>query len=205
MKHRIGFTASLGIVLLGTGLCAAFSACGGGSAPPPRANAANDPNVPPWVDRVPDVKGKICALGSAEPTFFREDGKVYAAENARTQLASTLSLRVESVMIDIQSTNSGENYVDQQYVTQAQSFATDAVVQGAQVISYWYDETGTRGRQRATYALACLDTNSSVAELNNRLQQAYPQNEKTNQKIRERAKAAFDDLEKEEAKHAKNK
>ena len=82
-----------------------------------------------------------------------------------------------------QSTNSSENYVDQQYVTQAQSFATDAVVQGAQVISFWYDETGTRGRQRATYALACLDTNASVAELNNRRPQAYPQDEKTNQKI----------------------
>jgi hypothetical protein len=186
-------------LVLGMGLIG----CGGNAAaPPPRAAVAADPNVPAWVDKVPDVKGKICALGTAEPTFFREDGKIYAAENARTQLAATLSIKVESVMIDIQSTNSSENYVDQQYVTQAQSFATDAVVQGAQVISYWYDDTGTRGRKNATYALACLDTNSSVAELNNRLQQAYPQNEKTNQKIRERAKAAFDDLEKEEQKHA---
>jgi hypothetical protein len=195
MNHR-RIALVLGLSVIG---------CGGrsSSAPPPKAHALNDANVPVWVDRVPDMKGKICALGSAEPTFFREDGKIYAAENARAQLASTISLRVESVMIDIQSTNSGNNYVDHQYVTQAQSFATDAVVQGAQVISCWYDDAGSRGRKSATYALACLDTNSSVAELNNRLQQAYPQNEKTNQQIRERAKAAFDELEKEEAKHAK--
>jgi len=156
--------------------------------------------VPAWVDRVPDMKGKICALGSAEPTFYREDGKIYAAENARTQLAYTLSLRVESVMVDIQSTNASENYVDQQYVTQAQTYATDAVVAGAQVISYWYDETGVRGRQRATYALGCLDTTQSVAELNNRLQQAYPENKQANNTVRERTKAMFDDLERQEAK-----
>jgi hypothetical protein len=181
-----------------------LAACGSAKAAAPEA-AGPKVDVPAWVDRVPDMKGKICALGSAEPTFYREDGKIYAAENARTQLAATLSIRVQSVMIDIQSTNASENYVDQQYVTQAQSYATDAVVAGAQVISYWYDESGARGRQRATYALGCLDTTQSVAELNNRLQQAYPENKQTNSTVRERTKAMFDDLEKQETKQASQK
>jgi len=174
------------------------TACGG-STPPPQA-AAPAANAPPsWVDHMGDTKGKLCAMGTAEPTFYREDGKIYAAENARAQLAQTLSVRVQTVMVDIQTSNSQD--VDQAYVMQAQSFATDAVIAGAQIISYWYDETGSRGRSKATYALACIDTNMSVAELNSRLQQAYPKDKDKNQQVRERAKAAFDALEKEEAKN----
>ncbi len=185
-------------------LCAwVFTACGAAkSGRSADAGPTARVDVPAWVDRVPAEKGKICALGSAEPTFFREDGKIYAAENARTQLAATLSLRVESVMVDIQSSHPGEDYVDQQYVTQAQTFATDAVVSGAQVVSYWFDETGARGRTRATYALGCIDTNLSITELNNRLRDAFPEHNEQNATVRERAHALFDDLEKQETKQA---
>jgi LPP20 lipoprotein len=180
-----------------------IAACGHGGKKPVAVAQASD--VPAWVDHVPEKKGKICALGSAEPTFYREDGKIYAAENARMQLAQTLSVRVESVMIDIQSTHSGEDHVDQQYILQAQSYATDAVVAGAQVVSYWFDEQGTRGRTHSTYALACIDTGSSIADLNTRLQQAYPQKKEQNAEVRDRAKALFDDLEKQESKQQQNK
>src|SRR5205809_7336227 len=118
-----------------TSLLVLLIACAGKAAEPPPAPA---PSVPQWVDRMPDQKGKLCALGTAEPTFFREDGKTYAADAARNQLAMTLSVRVQSVMLDIQTSNSQS--VDQAYVMQAQSFATDAVVAGWQVGSYWYDD-----------------------------------------------------------------
>lgn len=156
--------------------------------------------VPAWVDRVPDMHGKMCALGAAEPTFFKQDGKIYAAENARAQLAATLQTTVQSVMMDVQS-SAGPSSIDQAYVTQVGAFASDAVVQGAQVISYWYDDTGVRGRASATYALACMGTDQSMAELDKKLQQTFPENPDKNHAVRERAQAAFDALDAETTKH----
>lgn len=156
--------------------------------------------VPPWVDRVPDAHGKLCALGAAEPTFFKEDGKIYAAENARTQLAATLQTQVQSIMIDVQK-SAGPGSIDQSYVTQVGTFASDAVVQGAQVLSYWYDDTGVRGRSNATYALACMGTDQSIADLDKKLQQTFPDSPDKNRAVREHAKAAFDALDAEAAKH----
>jgi len=140
----------------------------------------------------------MCALGAAEPTFFKEDGKIYAAENARTQLAATLSTTVSSVMLDVQSSQ-GSGSVDQSYVTQVGAFASDAVVQGAQVVSYWYDDSGVRGRANATYALACMATDQSIAALDQKLQQKFPDSPDKNRAVREHAKAAFDALDREVA------
>ena len=70
----------------------------------------------------------------------------------------------------------------------------DAVLAVAQIISYWYDDTGCRGRKNATYAMAYIDTNMSVADLGKKLEQAYPKDIEKNQQVRDRAKAAFDSL-----------
>lgn len=183
---------------------ALFAACGG-SAPAPKAGAqaVSATDAPPWVDRVPEVKGKVCALGTAEPTFYREDGKIYAAEAARNQLAMTIAVRVQSIMVDIQEHDG--SYQDSSYVQEAQSFATDAVVAGAQVLSYWYDEVGSRGRKSATYALACLSADASATQLAERIQQAHPENKEKIAEVRERAKAAFEGLEAEETKRMGSK
>jgi hypothetical protein len=182
-----------------TALLMAMLACASAPPPPPKAAVV----VPAWVDKVPDTHGRICALGSAEPTFFHEDGKIYSAEAARNQLAATLQVTVQSVMVDVQS-SLGADQVDQAYVQQVQSYASDAVVSGAQIVSYWADDTGVRGRTGATFALACMSTDQSVVELDQRLQQAYPEDSDKNRAVREHAKAAFDALDKEESAHAKS-
>ena len=48
-----------------------------------------------------------------------------------------------------------------------------------------------------TYALACMDTNQTVAELADKLQAAFPDEEEADQiaAVKERARAAFDELE----------
>ena len=67
-------------------------------------------------------------------------------------------------------------------------------MQGAQVVSYWFDDTGARGRVNATYALACLGTDQSIADLDQKLQQTFPNSADKNRAVREHAKAAFDAL-----------
>lgn len=193
----LGFSSLVMSSVIRSSVWIALAACGGSDVPPPAAAVSSVP-VPAWVDRVPEQKGKVCALGTAEPTFYREDGKIYAAENARNQLAMTISVRVQAVMIDIQEHDS--SFQDSTYVQEAQSYATDAVVAGAQVLSYWYDEFGSRGRKSATYALGCLSTDASATQIAERLQQAHPENKDKIAEVRERAKAAFDNLEAEETK-----
>ena len=57
-----------------------------------------------------------------------------------------------------------------------------------------------------TYALACMDTTQSVAELAAKLEEAFPKEEHQGQveAVKERARAAFDELEAMEDKRAPN-
>lgn len=177
-------------------------ACGGGknvqSAQPPPPPPHVD--VPEWVLRLPKMPGNICATGAVDPTFYRQDGRGQAADSARNELARTIQVKVTSVMYDEQ-TNSG-SYVDQSFVSQVVGSISDVVLSGAQVMEYWFDEYGNVSRKGMTYALACMPTDQSVAQLAEKLKEAHPEADDAAkiEKVRERAKAAFDELESMEAK-----
>ncbi len=171
--------------------------CGGSQevppAPPPPPIHVE---VPEWVNHVPRKAGQICATGAVDPTFYRQDGRTSSAETARGELARTIQVKVTAVMYDEQS-NSG-SYVDQAIVTEVIGSISEAVISGAEVVSYWYDEYGMVSRRGMTYALACMRTDQSVADLAEKLQEAFPDkgNEDKIAAVKERAKAAFDELEK---------
>lgn len=180
------------------------SACGGGGkavqqAPPPPPPKVD---VPEWVMKLPRMAGNICATGAVDPTFYRQDGRSQAADSARNELARTIQVKVTSVMYDEQ-TSSG-SYVDQSFVSQVVGSISDVVLSGAQVMEYWFDEYGNVSRKGMTYALACMPTDQSVAQLAEKLKAAHPEADDAEkiEKVRERAKAAFDELETMEAKKA---
>jgi hypothetical protein len=154
------------------------------------------------VLKTPRRSGTICATGAVDPTFYRQDGRTQAADSARNELARTVQVKVSSVMYDEQSTNG--SYVDQAFVSQVEGSISDVVLSGAQVMEYWYDEWGNVSRRGMTYALACMPTDESVAQLADRLKAANPdeQDQAKIEHVKERAKAAFDELEAMENKKA---
>lgn len=193
-----------------SGLCISFllllgaGACGGGKqvVQPPPPMPKPDVDVPEWVMRTPRMPGNICATGAVDPTFYRQDGRTQAADSARNELARTIQVKVSSVMYDEQTTSG--SYVDQSFVSQVIGSISDVVLSGAQVMEYWFDEYGNVSRKGMTYALACMPTDQSVAQLAEKLKEAHPESDDAEkiEKVRERAKAAFDELESMEAKQA---
>lgn len=173
--------------------------CGGSQevppAPPPPPIHVD---VPEWVNRVPRKDGQICATGAVDPTFYRQDGRTSAAETARAELARTVQVKVTAVMYDEQTTSG--SYVDQAIVTEVIGSISEGVISGAEVLSYWFDEYGAVSRRGMTYALACMQINQSVAELADKLKEAFPEKENADkiEAVKERAQAAFDELEKQE-------
>ena len=112
----------------------------------------NDP--PSWLRGEPKVEGMICAVGMSEPTYFKKDAWKYAAENARKALARTLSIEINTLMIDISSEKGSS--INEGTVMEVSSWATNAVVQDSEILEYWHDAEGVLSRNNITYALACM-------------------------------------------------
>lgn len=181
----------------------AVTACA--SAPPPRAAPPPPPvavEVPGWITEMPKRKGEICATGAVDPTFYRQDGRVNAAEAARNELARSIQVHISSVMYDTETSRGGS--VRQYIVSEVVSAVNEGVLAGAEIIAYWYDSTGAVSGKGMTYALACMATNQSVAQLAEKLEQAYPDEDHKDEiaAVKERARAAFDELEAMEDKRA---
>lgn len=107
---------------------------------------------PDWLMKPPREKGRLCAAGASEPTYFAEDAKEVAAENARKELARTIMVSVNSIMVD----ESGSRHSSS--VSESSAIATSAVLEKSEIVDYWRDEGGTAsfGRKGVTYALACM-------------------------------------------------
>jgi len=153
--------------------------------------------APDWVLRTPRMTGNVCAVGCVDPTFYRQDAMKNAAEAARNELARTVESKINSVLLDV-----AEN--DGSWVRQVIDSTTDVVVNGAEVLEYWYDSNGSVQRQGMTFALACMKTDQSAATLAAKLKEVSAEDpvaqERKIAKVRERAAAAFDELEAAEAK-----
>lgn len=173
-------------------LALALTGCAGGEKQ--RKKVAR-PKVPDWVFKTPDVKGKICAVGTSGATYRPQDAKEYAAESARAELSRAISVRIQSVMVDYQQSGSRGDWVDEAHVSQMSSWATDAVLAGSTIVGYWYDEVGAGGGgKKHTYALCCMSLDTSVAELGKRLKEAQ-MDAKAREEVKERAAELFKELE----------
>jgi len=119
-----------------------------------------DPYVPSWVLNTPRKSGSLCAVGMSEPTFYSDDAKGYAAENARKELARTLNTSIRNVMVEI-STDRG-SYVDEATVASVSSWTAKAVLHESTIKEYWFDSGGaaSSGIKNITYALACMPLSS---------------------------------------------
>lgn len=179
--------------------------CGGApkQVPAPAAQpVVKAGDAPGWVTRTPRMKGQVCAVGGVDPTFYRQDGRVYAAEAARNELARSVQVHINSIMYDTESTYGG--HTTQYIVSEVVTAVSDGVLAGAEILEYWHDDHGSVSRRGMTYALACMGTDRSVADLAQKLQEAFPEAEDQDkvQAVRERARAAFDELEAMETRQA---
>lgn len=129
--------------------------------------AMHKPNeaVPDWVQKVPREKDRLCAVGASEPTYFREDSKKYAAENARSELARSLHVDIKSIMVDITTEKGGD--IAEGSIIEASTWASEAVLKESEITSYWYDEEGTASfkKKGITYALACMPLKNTAQEI----------------------------------------
>ena len=115
-------------------------------------NAKNDP--PDWLRGEPKVEGMICAVGMSEPTYYKKDAWKYASENARKALAHTLSIEINTLMVDISSEKGSS--INEGSTMEVSSWATKAVVQNSEILEYWHDAEGVLSQKKITYALACM-------------------------------------------------
>lgn len=127
---------------------------------------------------------------------------MHAAEAARNELARSIQVHISSVMYDTSTQRGGG--VRQFIVSEVVTAVNEGVLSGAEILAYWFDATGTVSRDGMTYALACMDTKQSVADLAAKLETAFPDEEHKDQivAVKERARAAFDELEAMENKRA---
>lgn len=174
-----------------------ITACSSTHARRAESGRPSNAGIPEWVRHTPEIKKRICAVGVSEPTYFKDDGKKYAAESARVELSHVLNTRIESIIVDIQESSGG--YVDKAAVTEVSSWASESVLTGAQILEYWYDEEGVAfARQKSvTYALACMPLDAQASEFAERLKKAFP---KEGKEVAEKAEKAFERLEKIEEK-----
>ncbi len=138
-----------------------LAACSG-SAPERPAVEPEIPRPPPpgWAltGRVPDEGGRrLCAIGIAGPTYFRNDAVEAAAENARGELARSIQVRISTATLDIQRHGGGGT--TSQTVVEVSSSVNRLVLEGSTIASVWYDEAGVgfAHKPRCTYALVCID------------------------------------------------
>lgn len=110
--------------------------------------------APDWLTGEPKIEGMICAVGMSEPTFYKKEAWQYAAEDARKALARTLSIEINTLMVDITSEKGSS--IDEATTMEVSSWATKAVVRNSKIIEYWHDAKGIVSQKDVTYALACM-------------------------------------------------
>jgi hypothetical protein len=153
---------------------------------------------PDWIGKTGTQPGnRLCAVGFSLPTFHAENTFEVVIEDIRAQLAEVLQTLVSSYSEDL----STETTTIVEMMTVA---STQAISKGAVVTDFWYDEhgIGPYSKRRTTYGWGCVYPIEVMKKTVQSLEKELPKN--TVEKVRERAKAAFDDLDAEIEKRAKD-
>jgi len=154
--------------------------------------------TPGWVDRLPKRQGVLCAVGYSGPTFYQQDCVGNAATNARGHLSDTISATIRTVTLDISDGTRG-SFSRDVFVEGSESIS-NTVLQGSEVEAQWMDMQGQRGATGGCYAMVCIDPSKPVQSFMDKIEDKLPP--KTVEQVRQNAEAAFEDLEKEEARRA---
>lgn len=179
-------------LLLGCTGCLLAAGCGG-----TRARIEPPEKPPAWVETLPKSTGKLCAVGYSGPTFYQTDCFKNAADNARGHLSQAISVKIRTITIDISDGTRGS--YDMDVMVEGSESASDTVLNGSEVESQWLDRFGQRGPENGCYAMVCIDPSKPIQSLVDKLEEKkLPP--KTVEKVRQNAEAAFEELEKEEAK-----
>jgi hypothetical protein len=152
---------------------------------------------PAWVDKLPNTKGQLCAVGYSGPTFYQPDCVKNAAENARGHLSESISVTIKTITVDV--SDGGGGYFSNDVFVQGSQSASDAVLNGSEIEAQWLDVQGERGMENGCYTMVCIDPDKPIEKLMESLKdQKLPP--KAVEKVRENAEAAFKDLEAQENK-----
>jgi hypothetical protein len=172
------------------------------------ANAARLINdaPPEWLGWIGSEKGaRLCAVGFSLPALHPEATFENVVEDVRAQLverAKTLimSLSEELTVCKGQSTVSCKTAIE--VMTAA---ATEATSRGVLVDHFWYDRNGAgpAGKPRTTYGWGCTHPVGALTAAVSATKKALPEVEPPSEdRVRARAAAMFEELEREEAKIA---
>ncbi|MGA7160906.1 MAG: LPP20 family lipoprotein [Bacteroidota bacterium] len=121
----------------------------------------NDPEVPAWLQKLPREEGKIFAIGISGPTRYLDDGRRYASDDARKELAKSFSSRVRDIMLQYDHDNASQQ--SEASSVSVTSSITDFVVANSQIVSMWIDKSGVlpKSEPGTIYALASIEANKS--------------------------------------------
>ncbi|MEM6531463.1 MAG: hypothetical protein AAF654_02505 [Myxococcota bacterium] len=170
------------------------------------STSINPNRVPKWIDRrgqQPD--GRLCNVGFSLPMFHPDKTFEAVVEDVRIKLAKTIEGLVSSYYEELAIERNGRSALAQELITVA---TTDAVSNGVIVTDYWYDDhgIGPYAQRRTTYGWGCVyPVDVMQATLNMVQEQAPPEDKDVFERVKERARAAFDDLDAEIEKQERKK
>jgi hypothetical protein len=147
--------------------------------------------VPRWIQRTgKQPGGRLCAVGFSLPTFHPAKTFDVVVEDVRSQLAEVLQTLVSSYYEEL-TTNRHQLF---EMMTVA---STQAISKGAIITAFWYDRDGIGPyrRKRTTYGWGCVYPVDVMKSAIRSVEKELP--EQTVAKVRERAQAAFDELDTE--------
>ena len=185
--------------ILGISMVAAMLACG--SDKPQMSNQVLHANGPDWVNRGSGAfggeKGKIFyGVGIASGIRNAAMRRSTSDSRARSEIAKTLDTFVSVLNKDyMASTTAGDMSAssEEQHVEQALKTYSNMELSGVSIVDHWVDNDGTE------YALAQLD----MEQFKNGMDKMKELNAKVRDAVRANADKAFDELDAEQAKHAK--
>lgn len=176
------------------------AAAGCASTPEPPGNLVRDElaGAPDWVKKGcgnawdDEDDRRICGVGSMGGTRNAGLARTGATARARTEIARTLQVQVESMLKDYQATTTGGQdfgsaAADDQHVTDVSRQITDMTLSGTEMVDSWISDSGT------FYALVALDAE--------RFKDAVSRMENLSEGVRraviQRADQAFEDLDRQ--------
>ena len=190
-------------VLLAMGLTLLLTACGG-PPPPPARHAPVIPfaQAPAWVHKGSGAftkDGKKVFYGVGVVQGIRNEGlaRQTCDNRARVEIARIFDLYVAAMMKDYQrSTTAGDfkNSSEEQDVLSVSKTITEINMRGVQIIDHWQNP-----QSGALYALAMLDLAGIMDSINT----AKQLNARVRDYVRNNARKAFNDLDKELGKRSK--
>ncbi len=160
---------------------------------------------PEWTIRTPQSKTAIYAVASWPPTFFEQDARDKAMAQARAELAKTLRVNVRGVLVDWASSSHvfGSQGHAEDFIATMDSETLDVSMTGSQIVSVWCDRKGLVSQPGTWWALAKLDKSSLAEELRKaalkareELKKELAAQSKDAEDIEQRARKAFDELDK---------